>query len=187
MLVILNRYTFTNAFVIDKTSISPQLAIVTVGMTGGANPFTLNNRAWSLILNLQDKMGAVGMDDKHFRSLTPTSHEEPVTLADVVRVAHYYGTSRGLAAHRLRNLRLLSDDRLERLEKIMRDETRARTHEALQLPEIPHEMDPLRSRLATLAADAFEHELIDKHKFDTFANLAGVRDADRAKLLVMTG
>ncbi len=112
---------------------------------------------------------------------------QPVTLADVVRVAHYYGTSRGLASNRLRNLRLLSDDRLDKLEKIMREETPSRTNEALQLPVNLHEMDPLRSRLATLAADALERGLIDEHKFDTLAGLALVRDADRAQLLAMTG
>jgi hypothetical protein len=86
LLVILNRYTFTNPFVIDKTSICPQLAIVTVGITGGANPFALDKRTWTLALYLQDKMGAVCMDDKHFRSLTATRHKKPVTLADYLNL-----------------------------------------------------------------------------------------------------
>ena len=69
----------------------------------------------------------------------------------------------------------------------MRDETLSRTNKALQLPETLPEMDPLRSRLATLAADAFEHELIDEPRFDTLASLAGARDSDKAQLLAMTG
>ena len=78
----------------------------------------------------------------------------PINLSDVVRLADYYGTSHGLAAHRLRNLRLLTDGQLKKLEDMMRDETHSRTGAAKGLPATLHEMDPLYSRLATLAADA---------------------------------
>ncbi len=111
----------------------------------------------------------------------------PINLSDVVRVAHYYGTSQGLAAHRLRNLRLLTDGQLKKLEDMMRDNMHSRTGEAMGLPTTLHEMEPLYSRLVTLAADAYRRGLIDEHKFNKLASLARVREADREQLLAMTG
>ena len=37
---------------------------------------------------------------------------DPISLSDLTRVAHYYGVSRTLTAHRLRNLRFLTDANL---------------------------------------------------------------------------
>lgn len=111
---------------------------------------------------------------------------QAITLSDVMRVAHYYGTSPSLTVHRLRDLRLLTDAHLEKLENMMRGERHPRSDRALGLPEALYEMDPLCSRLAAMAASAYGRGFIDEQKFETLVALAGVREAHRERLLAMT-
>lgn len=105
----------------------------------------------------------------------------PITLSDVLRTAHYYGTSPSVAAHRLRNLRLLTDRELDQLETMLRSEKYTPIEGGLALQS--HEMDSLCSRLAALAASALQRGNIDTPKFNELADLAGVRVADRRRLL----
>ncbi len=105
----------------------------------------------------------------------------PITLSDVQRTAHYYGTSPSVAAHRLRNLRLLTDRELDQLKTMLRSETKRSIEGELAL-EV-HEMDSLCSRLAALAASALHRGNIDTPRFNELADLAGVRVAERARLL----
>jgi len=111
----------------------------------------------------------------------------PITMSDVLRTAHYYGTSPRVAAHRLRNLRLLTDGELDQLEKVLRREERVPIEGGLAPQAAPHEMDSLCSRLAALAATARHRGHIDTPRFNELADLAGVREADRERLLVSTG
>ena len=105
----------------------------------------------------------------------------PITLSDVLRTAHYYGTSPSVAAHRLRNLRLLTDRELDQLKTMLRSEKHTPIERELALQA--HEMDSLCSRLAALAANAFHRGNIDTPRFNELADLAGVRVADRKGLL----
>ena len=105
----------------------------------------------------------------------------PITVADVLRTAHYYGTSPSVAAHRLRNLRLLTDRELDQLKTMLRSETHTPIERELALQA--HEMDSLCSRLAALAASALHRGNIDTPRFNELADLAGVRVADRKGLL----
>jgi len=105
----------------------------------------------------------------------------PITLSDVLRTAHYYGTSPKVAAHRLRNLRLLTDRELDQLETMSQGEKRTPLEGELALQA--HEMDSLCSRLAALAASALHRGNIDTARFNELADLAGVRVADRERLL----
>ena len=107
----------------------------------------------------------------------------PITLSDVLRTAHYYGTSPSVAAHRLRNLRLLTDRELGQLETMLHNETRTTIKGELALQAAPHEMDSLCSRLAAFAASAFHRGNIDAPRFNELADLAGVCVADRERLL----
>jgi len=111
---------------------------------------------------------------------------QPLTLSDVLRAAHYYGTSPSVAAHRLRNLRLLTDRELDRLETMLQSEMHVPVNKGLALPVALHEMDSLRSRLATLAASAIHRGKIDAARFTELADFAGVREADREHLLSIT-
>ena len=110
----------------------------------------------------------------------------PITLADVQRAAHYYGTSPTVAAHRLRNLRLLTDRELKRLETVLQSEMHAPVNNGFSLLAEVREMDSLRSRLATLAATALHRGNIDAPRFNELAEFAGVGVADRERLLAIT-
>ena len=107
----------------------------------------------------------------------------PITLSDVLRTAHYYGTSPSVAAHRLRNLRLLTDRELDQLKTMLRSEKHTPIDGELALQA--HEMDSLCSRLAALAASALHRGNIDTPRFNELADLAGVRVADRKRLLAI--
>jgi hypothetical protein len=107
----------------------------------------------------------------------------PITLSDVLRTAHYYGTSPSVAAHRLRNLRLLTDRELDQLETMLQNDKRTPIEGELALQAAPHEMDSLCSRLAAFAASALHRGHIDASRFNELADLAGVRLADRERLL----
>ena len=106
---------------------------------------------------------------------------DPITLSDVLRTAHYYGTSPSVAAHRLRNLRLLTDRELDQLETMSRREKPTPIEGELALQA--HEMDSLCSRLAALAASALHRGNIDIARFNELTDLAGVHVADREPLL----
>ncbi len=110
----------------------------------------------------------------------------PITLSDVLRTAHYYGTSANVAAHRLRNLRLLTDRELDQLETMLGSEKHTPTDRELALQAAPHEMDALCSRLAALAASALHRGNIDVPRFNELAEFAGVAVVDRERLLSIT-
>ncbi len=110
----------------------------------------------------------------------------PITMSDVLRTAHYYGTSPSVAAHRLRNLRLLTDGELDQLETMLQSQKRAPSEGELAPQAAPHEMDSLCFRLAALAASARHRGKIDTPRFNELADLAGVGVADRERLLVGT-
>jgi hypothetical protein len=54
------------------------------------------------------------------------------------------------------------------------------------LKDVPHETDSLCSRLAALAAEARNRELIDSDTFNTFADIAGVPSPERSRLLELS-
>jgi transcriptional regulator with XRE-family HTH domain len=110
----------------------------------------------------------------------------PLTLSDVLRVAHYYGTSPSVAAHRLRNLRVLTDRELDQIEAVLQSGIHSPVNKELALPPALHEMDSLCSRLAALAASALHRGAIDATRFNDLANFAGVGVADRERLLALT-
>ncbi len=107
----------------------------------------------------------------------------PITLSDVLRTAHYYGTSASLAAHRLRNLRFLTDRELDQLQTILQSEDHTPIERDIALPSALHEMDSLCSRLAALAASALHRGSIDAPRFNELADLAGVSVSNRERLL----
>ena len=129
----------------------------------------------------RDKMGESRLVDGRQRK-----GRHPITLSDILRTAHYYGTSPSVAAHRLRNLRLMTDSELDQLEAMLHIEEYTPIEKELVLPAAFHEMDSLCSRLAALAASAFHWGSIDAPKFNELADLAGVGVADRERLLAIT-
>ena len=110
----------------------------------------------------------------------------PITLSDLTLVAHYYGATRSSTAHRLRNLRLMSDDQIERLKRMIDSDTGRNARKTLALKDVPYESDSLCSRLAALAAEARNRELIDGDTFNTFVDVAGVPPRERSRLLELS-
>jgi Zn-dependent peptidase ImmA (M78 family) len=110
----------------------------------------------------------------------------PITLSDLTLIAHYYGATRSLTAHRLRNLRLMSDEQTERLERMIDSDTGRHARKTLALNDVPYETDSLCSRLAALAAEAYNRKLIDSDAFRTFADAAGVPARERSRLLELS-
>ena len=110
----------------------------------------------------------------------------PITLPDLTRAAHYYGVGRILTAHRLRNLRLLTEDQRDTLHRLSRDEPVRKTERTLALPRESYETDSLRSRVGTLAAEAYCRHVIDEHEFAELATTIGISEADREQLLAMS-
>jgi hypothetical protein len=110
----------------------------------------------------------------------------PITLSDLTLTAHYYGATRTLTAHRLRNLRLLNDEQIERFERMIDSDTGRDAQKTLALKAVSYETDSLRSRLAALAAEACNRELIDRDTFSEFADVAGVPARERLRLLELS-
>jgi len=109
-----------------------------------------------------------------------------LSLAGITRVAHYFGVSRRVAAHRLRNLRLITQEHLESLEELFRQAEDAEDERVLKLPSAADEIDPLRSRLAMLAAEARSSGLIGEEDFERLADLGGVARKDRQALIELS-
>jgi transcriptional regulator with XRE-family HTH domain/Zn-dependent peptidase ImmA (M78 family) len=110
----------------------------------------------------------------------------PITFSDLTLAAHYYGATRSLTAHRLRNLRLLSDEQIERFERMIDSDTGRNARRTLALKDVPYETDSLCSRLAALAAEAYNRKLIDSDAFSDCADVAGVPPEERSKLLELS-
>ena len=110
----------------------------------------------------------------------------PITFSDLTLTAHYYGATRTLTAHRLRNLRLLSDEQIERFERMIDSDIGRNAQKTLALKAVPYETDSLRSRLAALAAEAYNRKLIDRDTFWEFADVAAVPAQERSRLLELS-
>ena len=110
----------------------------------------------------------------------------PITFSDLTLIAHYYGVTRNLTVHHLRNLRLLNDDQIERFERMIDSDTGRNATKTLALKVVPYETDSLRSRLAALAPEAYNRELIDSDAFSNFADVAGVPAQERFRLLELS-
>jgi Zn-dependent peptidase ImmA (M78 family)/transcriptional regulator with XRE-family HTH domain len=106
-------------------------------------------------------------------------------MCDLTRLAHYYGVSRDLAAYRLHNLRLLPEDQLQWLRRQNHGNVGRRAEETLSLHEPDPGSDVLRSRVASLAAEAHCRGLLDDEKFARFAATAGLSKAEHGQLLAM--
>ena len=111
---------------------------------------------------------------------------QPINFSDLTLISHYYGATRTVAAHRLRNLRLLSDEQIERFERMIGSDAGRRAQKTLALKAAPFETDSIRSRLAALAAEAYTSELIDRDAFSNFADVANVPERDRTRLLALS-
>jgi transcriptional regulator with XRE-family HTH domain len=167
---------FASAFLIPQHGLRRYVETLGKETLGRAGPTVLSVFSEG---NGRDKTGESRRVDGRQRR-----GRHPITLSDVLRTAHYYGTSPSVAAHRLRNLRLLTDRELDQLETMLRGEKH--TPIEGEVAAQAHEMDSLCSRLTALAASALHRGKIDTARFNELADLAGIRVADRELLLATT-
>lgn len=92
------------------------------------------------------------------------AYSQDIQVYDVVHLAHHFGVSYEVALHRLRNLRLLSE---ERHRQLIRQQELANAIRDLLEPKsqrTPQECLDFRHQLLFLALEAFRQELISRGK-----------------------
>jgi len=126
------------------------------------------------------------------RAVLAESRAEPssqtLQLYDVVLLAHHFQVSRPAALYRLRNLHLLSQPDLEALLAEDRAGRGRSLAQLLRLPEAESAVarEAFRSRLLSLALEAYRREKITRRKLREVADLAGFSDLDVDSLFAST-
>lgn len=109
---------------------------------------------------------------------------EPINLCDLAQIASFFGVSRSLVATRLRNLRYVTADQFESLDKLDTLGVATAAHEALALSntQVESERDAFRSRLVALAVTALDRGLCGREEFIKISELAGLSESQREAL-----
>jgi transcriptional regulator with XRE-family HTH domain len=104
---------------------------------------------------------------------------------ELSQVAGYFGVTRSLVAHVLRNLRLLSDDARDRLIDTAQEGESDRALHAVGRLEggREREHDAFVSRLLALTAEARRRGALSADRIEPIAGLLGLSAEDRARLL----
>lgn len=114
---------------------------------------------------------------------------QAVQLYDVVQLAHHFGVSRLSALFRLRNLRLVNEDKFGHLKAL--DEAGKGKHlaELLGLPEPDHTevRNEFRHRFLGLALEAYRREEISRGKLKELATMVALPASDLDKLVEDVG
>jgi hypothetical protein len=110
---------------------------------------------------------------------------EPINVCDLTQIASFFGVSRSLVATRLRNLRYVTADQFESLDKLDAQGAATATHDALALTnaKVESERDAFRSRLVALAVTAMDRGVCDKDEFTEIAKLVELNESQREALL----
>ena len=102
---------------------------------------------------------------------------------ELSQVADYFGVTRSLAAHVLRNLRFLSDSARDRLLDMANREKSDRIGNSCRLPRDEQERVAFVSRLLVLATEARRRGALSADRVEWIAGLSGLDDEDRVRLL----
>jgi transcriptional regulator with XRE-family HTH domain/Zn-dependent peptidase ImmA (M78 family) len=168
---------FASRFIVPETGVRRYLHSLgkdTLGRSGGAVQKLFSERVGSSV-----ERRPIRVDGRNRRGATP------ISSGDLTQIACYYGVSRSLAAHTLRNLRYMTEDEFEAVEKQEAEGTTARAQEALDLriADVESGRDAFRSRLLTLAVEGLRREDIDRTRFSELALLVGLTDSEQQALL----
>jgi hypothetical protein len=108
-----------------------------------------------------------------------------ISSCDLTQIACYYGVSRSLAAYSLRNLRYMTEDEFEAVERQEAEGTTARAQEALdlQIADVESGRDAFRSRLLTLTVEGLRRGDIARKRFNELASLVGLTNSERQALV----
>lgn len=113
----------------------------------------------------------------------PGSQE--IQLYDVVQLAHHFGVSRLAAIFRLNNLKMVSDDDVQRMRKLEEDGKGKELAKLLDLPELDHQKarNEFRRRFLGLAMEAYRRGQITKAKLRELAILVGLKSRELTSLM----
>ena len=110
---------------------------------------------------------------------------EPISYCDLVRVAWFYGVTPSMAAGVLRNLRYITKDQFEQMDRT--NETSFATSLKHALGLLDHHVEAGReslcSRLLALSIESFNRGLITHHEFDEATTLIVLGEDQRQALL----
>jgi Zn-dependent peptidase ImmA (M78 family)/transcriptional regulator with XRE-family HTH domain len=114
---------------------------------------------------------------------------QTVQLYDVVQMAHHFGVSRISALYRLRNLRLVTAQELDRLKALDESGKGRQIANLLGLPEPDHEAvrNEFRHRFLGLALEAYRRDEISRGKLEELAAMVALARADLDRLVEDAG
>lgn len=109
---------------------------------------------------------------------------QAVQLYDLIQLAHHFGVSRASALYRLRNLRVVSQQELERLKSLDADNGK-QLAARLGLPELDPwaERNAFRHRFLGLALEAYRRDEISRAKLRELGALVALSPADLDQLI----
>ena len=110
---------------------------------------------------------------------------EAINVCDLTQIASFFGVSRSLVATRLRNLRYVTADQFDSLDKLDVQGATTAAHDALALTNahVESERDAFRSRLVALAVTAVDRGVCGKDEFTEIGELVGLNESQRETLL----
>lgn len=113
----------------------------------------------------------------------PGSQE--IQLYDVVQLAHHFGVSRVAAIFRLNNLKMLSDEGVQRMRDLEDSGKGRELAKLLDLPELDHQKDrnEFRRRFLGLALEAYRRDQVSKAKVRELAIMVGLKSREVGNLL----
>ena len=115
---------------------------------------------------------------------------QDIQLYDVALLAHHYGASRAAALYRLKNLRLIDERELQRLQA---DEERGAGYTMAAFLSAPEVMDgdtargDFRRRFLTLALEAYRREEITRSKLAELASMVQIGRGRLSAVLAAVG
>jgi transcriptional regulator with XRE-family HTH domain/Zn-dependent peptidase ImmA (M78 family) len=168
---------FASRFIVPETGVRRYLHSLgkdTLGRSGGAMQKLFSERVGSSV-----ERRPIRVDGRNRKGATP------ISSGDLTQIACYYGVSRSLAAYSLRNLRYMTEDEFEAVEKQEAEGTTARAQEALdlQIADVESGRDAFRSRLLTLTVEGLRRGDIARKRFNELASLVGLTSSEQQALV----
>ncbi len=168
---------FAGRFIVPETGVRRYLHSLgkdTLGRSSGAVQKLFSERVGS-----SAEQRRIRVDGRNRRGATSLSS------CDLTQIACYYGVSRSLAANSLRNLRYMTEDEFEAVERQEAEGTTARAQEALDLriADVESGRDAFRSRLLALTVEGLRRGDIRQERFSELTSLVGLTGSEQQALL----
>lgn len=172
---------FASRFIVPETGVRRYLHSLGKDILGRSSGTV--QKLFSELVGSSVKRKPIRVDGRNRRGATS------ISSCDLTQIACYYGVSRSLAAYSLRNLRYMTEDEFEAVERQEAEGTTARAQEALDLriADVESGRDAFRSRLLALTVEGLRRGDIDRERFSALTSLVGLTDAEQQALLDSVG